>query len=201
MHHQELKGSSFRMNRQFDLAPHGILRPEKISWFFPAHTKDIVSELKSKSLRSFVSKSAQLLAEAGLKQEIKLMTQEDFLKWLPYYTEKMTNQSYEVLASPEWFTTKTEKGRDVYSIFITRQDTLVASLIFTYAPESQRSSIAFRANDRLDIFSGGRSSIGSLLDYAFLQWSLQYPCLVVSAGRSRNAFGVTISVGNLDFKR
>jgi hypothetical protein len=185
---------------QFNLSSYTILRPEKISWFFPHQTNDLLSEVKSKSLRGFLRKAPELLAEHGLIQNISQISKEEFVAWLPYYTEKMAEQSYEILATPEWFDLKMEQKKEVYSIFINQGERMVAALIFTYTPENNHSSIAFRANDRLDIFSGGRSSIGALLDYAFLKWSLEKKCTAISAGRTRNAFGVINTIGNLDYK-
>jgi hypothetical protein len=184
----------------FDLLPLDIRRPEKISWFFPPQTTDLLAEIKSKSLRGFLKRTPELLSEHGLVTNIAQMSKEQFRSWLPYYTEKMEEQSYEILATPEWFDLKMEQQKNVYSIFIHQGETLVAALIFTHTPENNHSSIAFRANDRLDIFSGGRSSIGALLDYAFLEWSLQKKCTSISAGRTRNAFGVINTLGNLDYK-
>ncbi len=184
----------------FDLQPHSIQRPEKISWFFPYQTADLLSEIKSKSLRSFLRRNFELKTEHGLEQRISQMSKKDFAAWLPYYADKMAEHSYEILATLEWFNLKMDQRKEVYSIFIHQAEKLVASLIFTHNPENNHSSIAFRANDRLDIFPGGRSSIGALLDYAFLGWSLEKKCSSISAGRTRNEFGVINTFGNLDYK-
>ncbi len=184
----------------FDLTPHAVQRPEKVSWFFPIHAPDILSAVKSKSLRGFLRKRGDVMTQAHLTQECKKLDAAAFEAWLPYYTAKMNEQGYELLATPQWYVHKCEEEKDVYLISISQEAQVVATLVFTFAPHTHRSSIAFRANDRIELPAGGRSSVGALLDYAFLEWSKEQACTAISAGRSRNAFGVINTVGNLEYK-
>jgi len=184
--------------KQIDLKPYGLLRPEKIVWRFP-NAPDVMNTIKSKSLISFLKKSKQILDKNELAINFVNFNKKMFLDWLPYYQAKMKENNYELLASGEWYDKKIEKGLSVHGIMMYQKNELVGSLIFTKR-HTDFCSIAFRASDRIDLNTGSKGSIGALLDYAFYKDMTEQKIEIISAGTSRNAFGVINTLGNFNYK-
>lgn len=176
----------------------GIQRPEKVSWRFSSSTTDVISAVKSKSLQKVLRRSEEIMQTMQLRVTDEELSLEEFELWLPYYQAKMAENQYELMASTEWYNNRIDQGKSIRMIRITQQENLVGTLV--YVETHDKGTIAFRANDKLDLPGGGRSSVGSFLDYHFVQHMLDKKKTIISAGRSRNAFGVINTLGNLDYK-
>lgn len=188
------------MITEYSLLPHNLVRPQKIRWSFPIGD-DVFSRLKSKSMVQFLKNTDSILAAAQLTYTYtKDISKADFLEWLPYYQSKMTEQGYRLLATPEWFDRKKAEGKEVESLFFYQHGQLVGSGIFTKDSAHDMAVFAFKANNKLELNSGGNDSLGALLDYLFLKLMVDQKVSHISAGRSRNAFGVFNTLGYLDYK-
>ena len=72
------------------LAQFNIQRPERVTYDFPLPSPaDLVSHIKSKSLRSFLRNTDEVLAKNNIEWKYEYLTEQKFLEWLPYYKEKM----------------------------------------------------------------------------------------------------------------
>lgn len=181
-----------------NLEPFQLIRPEKISWLFPTDS-DIFSQIKSKSLARFLKKTDQIIAKNQLIVSHVKYDQQTFMAWLPYYQDKMAENEYEQIATREWFDQKIEGGLSVEGINITQNNRLVGSAVYTKR-QNEFCSLAFKASDRLNISPQSNASVGALLDYIFLKTMMAQGMKKISAGRSRNAFGVINTLGNLTYK-
>jgi hypothetical protein len=185
---------------EIDLKQYGILRSEKVSWRFPESPEDVLSHIKSKGLRKFLRSAKEILAEKGIRYESKVLSDEDFENWLPYYVEKMTENEYQVIATMEWLQKKREANlTTVEGIFFYQNDKLVGSAIFTRNGQ-EKATMAFKASDRINLSSESNSSLGATIDYLFLDEMVTKKITLISAGRSKNAFGVANTFGYLDYK-
>ncbi|HYD35871.1 MAG TPA: hypothetical protein VD999_07460 [Vitreimonas sp.] len=182
----------------FDLKPHHIQRPEKITWRFPYKGGDILSYLKSKTSRSFLRNADQDLLEFGITYQVKEVDENLFSQWLEYYSSKMSEQGYEVIANWEWYHKRKDEGYTIYLGLFTQGETWVGSEIFSQ--KDQRFIAAFKASERLEKFSKKRNSIGAVIDYFFIKYAVEHQAELISFGQSRNAFGVINTSGNLDYK-
>ncbi len=184
---------------ELNLAPFGITRSEKVVWRFPEQAKDVLENIKSKSLRKFLRNAKEALATKSIRYEYKVLSDQDFIDWLPYYTEKMTENGYQIIASTEWLQKKRDAGLTVEGMFFYKDDKLVGTGIFT-KDQSEKATFAFKASDRIDLSNEANSSLGAVIDYLFLDEMVQKQVKIISAGRSKNAFGVLNSFGYLDYK-
>jgi hypothetical protein len=187
------------VSTQFDLASHGISRPEKIRWVFPSGV-DPATQLKSESLRKFLNKAEVHLEANNITWSYQPIDQATFESWLPFYRTKMTESGFRVIADEAWYKTKVEAGVQIFGLFFHQQGQLVASGVVTYEPQFNALHLNFKATDRLNLSGRSNSSIGALVDYFFLKQAHQQACTIITSGQSRNAFGVYNTLGYLDFK-
>lgn len=176
-----------------------VYRPEKITWRLSEPNTEPIAHLKSKGLRKFLSRSDELLAQKDITHAYKALSADEFSAWLPYYQEKMSENSYEILATPDWYQDRTAKGLTIEGIFFYQNNKLVGSGIFT-RDGLEKATFAFKASDRLDLSNDANSSLGAVIDYFFLKTMIEKGVKIISAGRSRNAFGVINTLGYIDYK-
>ena len=184
---------------ELDLTQFGLERSTKVIWRFPVDDQDPLNHFRSKGLRKFLQKSAELLEKIGITWKYEALTREAFLNWLPYYQEKMTEQGYDLLATPEWYDSRTGMGRTVEGMFFYQNGKMVGSGIFT-VEGNEKAVFSFKASDRIDLDNTSNSSLGAVIDYLFLQKMSEKKIAIISAGQSRNAFGVVNTLGYLDYK-
>jgi hypothetical protein len=183
----------------YDLRPHQILRPEKVIWQFPAGVEPL-AQIKSKSLRKFLTKAEECLETNDISWKFTLMSAEDFAAWLPYYQAKMAENDFQVIANEAWYQEKQAANIEVWSLCFYQDTTLVASGIISCNPKTKTTQLHFKASDKLELSGSSNSSLGAIVDYFFLRWAYQENYLTITSGRSRNAFGVFNNIGHLDFK-
>jgi hypothetical protein len=183
---------------ELQLQPFQITRPEKVQWWF-ANPSDVFEGLRSKSLKQFVKKMDELLESNGLRWEYQVLSFEQFVAWLPYYRQKMTELGYDIFATEEWYQTKVAEGFIIEGLFVYKGETMVGGGIFTKKP-NQEAYFNFKASDRLELSSAENSSLGAFFDYKYLALMHDQKIARISAGKSRNSFGVINSLGYLDYK-
>lgn len=184
---------------ELNLTDYGIVRPEKIIWRFPEHVSDVLAAMKSKTLRKFLQNTDQELSSNGITYEYKKLSDEEFLAWLPYYEKKMSENGYDLIASPAWLAKKKEQGVTLDGMFFYQHGEMVGSGIFT-RNENHKATFAFKASERIDLGQEAHASLGAIIDYLFLKEMSEQHVEVISAGRSRNAFGVINNLGYVDYK-
>lgn len=191
------------MIKTLDLLQYDIQRPEKIRWALPElrNEADLFAIIKSKTLRSFLRTAEQSLLEFSITWETHPITFEEYKKWLVFYTEKMIGQEYDVIANEEWYQKKIDSGKVVEGIFFSRNGELLGSEIFITKESEKFASAAFKATDHRENFSNkSHASLGAVVDFFFLREVLRRGFTHISFGRSRNAFGVINTIGNLEYK-
>ncbi|NCN06947.1 MAG: hypothetical protein GW946_03860 [Candidatus Pacebacteria bacterium] len=188
--------------KELDLTPYNILRPEKLQWFFPlvGSEEEILQNIKSKSLRSFLRKTENSLAEAGITWEQKWLTEQDFQAWLQYYKKKMVEQHFDIFATAAWYAEMISRGLTIGGIFLYQAEKLVGSAIYTQTADHGLITNHFKASEHLIGFRERNGSLGALVDFIFLRESIKTGRPQISTGRARNATGVFNMYGYIDYK-
>lgn len=182
-----------------DLTPFQLLRPEKLVWTYPQGVTEPLDHLRSSSLRKFLAKAETLLSDAHITWEIVPVTQAGFLEWLVYYQSKMEENEFSTIADLGWYEKRIKEGYLIFGLWFKKAGQLVASGILR-VKNTEEIVLAFKASDRLELGTMANSSIGAVVDFCFLQYAIEQGFERISAGRSRNAFGVINTLGYLDFK-
>jgi hypothetical protein len=184
------------------LEPYHIQRPEKVRWRIEVQDGDILNSLKSNSLKTFLSQSEQILSDHHIEVSYHTLNKEEYLDWLKYYEENMTRHGYDIIATEKWYDDRIEQGKTVEGMFFTQlhnqEKRLVASGIFTI-DGAEKATFAFKASERLKLTGGDRGTLGAILDYYFMREMLKKSVKIISAGKSRNAFGVYNTLGYLNY--
>jgi hypothetical protein len=186
------------MTQEINLQPYGISRPEKVEWWW-AGQHDISSGLRSKSLTQFLPKIDQILQEKNITWQFHELSEKEYIEWLPYYTQKMSELHYDIFATPEWYQRKKSDGYAVEGIMMYKDGVLIGSGIVT-KKNNETAILNFKASDRIDLSSNSNSSLGAVIDLLFIREVVNQGITDISSGTSRNAFGVINSVGYLDYK-
>jgi hypothetical protein len=180
------------------LQPYSLLRPDKIRWISSLTSQQTVLEsLNSKSLRKFLSRSAEVCAEQGIRKELFVMTAERYAQWHALYTEEMLALRHDVIAQSDWFENKATGNQEIHGIFYYQNNALIGGSVITVSKDMV--NLAFKANRRLEISNDKDASLGAVIEYDFLCFAQPYGT-VISSGRARNSFGVHSSLGYLAFK-
>ncbi len=189
------------MAQDFSLTPFDITRTEKVAWRFPSVTteEEILEKIISKSQRSFLRVSEGLLTSYGITWELKSLTLAEFEAWLPYYQSKMSELDYDILANSEWYQSRAAQGKTIEGLFMHQGEKMVGSGIFVIEG-TNKATFAFKASERLDLSNRANASLGSIIDFFFIREMVKRRIAIISAGKSRNAFGVINSLGYLDYK-
>jgi hypothetical protein len=115
----------------------------------------------------------------------------------------MRSLGHDVIANTAWFEKKAQEHKQVFFIFVTHQDSgeLLGTSVFTWSSTTHMVTSAFRATQRINLIAQKqKGSLGFLLDLLFLREALALRPHTISAGRSRNAFGIVNSFGYLNSK-
>jgi hypothetical protein len=109
----------------------------------------------------------------------------------------MIEQKHEVLADMAWYEHTVAEGRKLIGIFYHQNDRFVGGSIIVEF--DHMISLAFKANERISVSSEAGSNLGVILEYDFLCYA-QSKGKIISSGRSKNAFGVSNTLGYLASK-
>lgn len=181
------------------LAQFNIQRPERVTYDFPLpNPSNLINHIKSKSLRSFLSNSDEVLAKNNIEWKYENLTKQKFLEWLPYYKEKMGEHNYVVRAKEEWYQEEIKKGHLLKGLFFYQKKRLVGSGIFVL--HGNTANFAYKASDRISVSSMKSSSFGSIIEFMFLKLVAESGIYTTASNKSRNAFGVINTLGYLDYK-
>ena len=106
------------------LTQFNIKRPERLLYEFalPSDPALLPDYIKSKSLKSFLLKTDEILAENNINWNYEDLTEEKFIEWLPYYKEKMEEHNYDVRAKKEWYEEQTKQGVALKGIFLYKNE-------------------------------------------------------------------------------
>ncbi|OGI95475.1 hypothetical protein A2917_02865 [Candidatus Nomurabacteria bacterium RIFCSPLOWO2_01_FULL_42_17] len=181
------------------LTQFNIKRPERLNYDFLLPNPDnLIKNIKSKSLRSFLIESDEILAKNNINYKYEDLTEEKFIAWLPYYKEKMEEHNYDVRAKKNWYQEQINKGFIMKAIFMYQNKKLVGSGIFDF--HNHIADFAYKASDRITISSKKAASLGSIIEFLFLKKSAESGSYKIATNRSRNAFGFFNTLGYLDLK-
>lgn len=174
--------------------------PQKISWIFPSEHFDAPLEaVRSKHARSFLHSVDAFLAEHNWRLEIGPCDYSEYELFLQLYRERISEKGFDVLATESWYAEKIAEGKTIEKVFLYSGEELLGGKILTVREDGIRS--AFKASKQPKLFALKHNvSIGLILDYlAIRQYGAQHPKLL-TAGTSRNLFGITNTIGYLIFK-
>ncbi len=177
----------------------GYTRPTKIEWLFSGPENNWIENITSKSTQKIARSLGEIIEKSQLQTSISLVTTDTFLSWLGYYTEKMTEQGHDIIATPEWLQTKQNAGFEVYNILFHQAGKLVGSSIFSKTPAGKYTE-HFKASDRIIISNLKNASLGTLIDLFFIKTAVEANATSISSGVSRNGFGYYNNLGYLAFK-
>lgn len=183
---------------EHSLTSFNLTRPEKIRWIFPTQG-DVLEHLKSKSLVAFLRTVDQDLTANDITYVFKDITEQEYQEWLPFYAQKMSEQQHQILAKSETYQQKRAEGKQLQGLFFYQHGQLVGSGIIIRIG-TQEAHLAYKASDRLELSNKPNSSLGSVIDYFFLVEMKKEGVNLITGGRSRNQFGVSTTIGYLDFK-
>ena len=189
------------MSQLFDLSPYAIKRPEKVAWRLPVDPaiQNPLDYIKSSGQRKFLESINTVLEANNITYQTKVLDAASFQDWLPYYEARMSENDFSIIASTEWYEQRTAEGKTVEGMFFYQEGALVCSGIFL-TEGSEKATFAFKASNRIDLTSKSNSSIGAVVDFFFIREMLSRGFPILSAGRSRNAFGFFNTEGYLEYK-
>lgn len=181
------------------LKKYNIQRPERLLYEFSLpKPADLLSHIKSKSLRSFLSNVDEVLLKNNIEFKYEDLTEQNFFEWLPFYMEKMKEHNYDIRAKKEWYGEQIKKGVAIKSLFLYKDKKIVGSGIFTF--HDNTANFAYKASDRIIVSSKTSSSIGSIIEFLFLKKVAESGKYKIASNKSRNAFGFFNTLGYLDYK-
>lgn len=177
-----------------------LWRPQKISWVYPIDsTKTVLETIRSKHAQKFLATVSDFLVANNFQVSTGTCNPKDYQEFLQLYNERINARGFESLATVEWFYAKKKEGKTVEKLFIKQNGVLVGGKIITVIDRQVRSS--FKASLQLPIFQKLRNaSLGLILDYLMLEHYIKTKPMLLTAGTSRNLFGVINTIGYLVFK-
>lgn len=186
-------------DRSLDLSPYQLFRPQKIRWMYDTSQPDFFATLKSKSLTHFLKNADDHLSKHRLTLEHLEVDEPLFDAWFNHYVSFMTAKKYDIIATKEWFLRKAVEGKKVGGFFISQDGVWQSTLIYTQLA-TEKAFASYKTSLDMPGLSKKHVSLGALIDYYYLQTMLQQNIPYISLGSMRNAFGVTNTLGNLDYK-
>ena len=182
----------------FNFSP--LWRPQKISWIYPiASNKSVIENIQSKNARKFLGNVSEFLKLNNFEISSGECTLKEYKEFLVLYNERTAARGFDPIAKAEWFSTKKKEGKKIEKIFIRHNNQLIGGKIITIIGGEIRSS--YKANQQLPIFQKlHNASLGLILDYLMLEHYIKRKPTLLTAGTSRNLFGVFNTVGYLIFK-
>jgi len=184
------------------LIPYNLLRPEQLEWIFPKvkSEEEIFLNIKSKSLRTFLRKTDEILAKNKMTWEYKPLPYQNFLNWLPFYRAKMEENNFSVFANERWYEKMCRLDLSIHAIQVFQERTLVGTCVLSLDKRSSKATAHFKASERLKISQLPNASLGALVDFLFLRTMQRAGILQLSSGRARNAAGVFNTFGYIEYK-
>lgn len=187
------------MLKTISLKKFNIERPERILYYLPiSNTTNLLNNIKGKRLKSFLSKSEEILKKNNIEWKYEELTEEKFLEWLPYYKKKMEEHNHIILATKEWHQEQIKKGFNLKALFFYKNEKMVGSGIMAF--KDDLVSLAFKATDRIAVSHTSYVSLGSIIDFLRLKLICEEGNSKNVVTRSRNAFGVFNTVDYLDLR-
>ncbi len=177
-----------------------LWRPQKISWIYSVTSnKSVLENIQSKNARKFLRGIDDFLKDNHFEISAGICSRAEYEEFLQLYNERVDARGFESIANLGWYKAKEREGKTVEKLFIKQNGVLVGGKIITVIDGQIRSS--FKASLQLPIFQKiHNSSLGLILDYLMLEHYIKRNPRLLTAGSSRNLFGVINTVGYLIFK-
>lgn len=186
------------MSQQLTNLPTSL--PTKLRWYLPPdHRESFIENIPSKGLRKFARNLPQIMEQNGISYQRRVLTEPEYQEWLVPYKRYMESKNYDILAQEKWFSSKTEQGYTVEAFFFYQNQELVGSEIFSHK-DSVFVSSAYRYSRPDVTFTAKQGSLGAAIDLTFFNEMISDGYVQISRGRSRNAFGIINTMGNLIYK-
>lgn len=183
-----------------DLTPFSISRPLKVEWLLVGDSdQQILEALHSKSLRKFLRHIDEILAQNTITWEYKAITKKEYLEWHAYYSEKMRELKYDIIAKLEWFEEKEKEGKTVEGLFFYQNTALIGSGIIA-RKEREKASFAYKASDKIELTTLPNGNLGAIIDYMFIKEMKKKGVQKITGGTSLNSFGAEVTLGYLEYK-
>lgn len=187
------------MPKIISLKQFNIERPERILYYLSiSNETDLFNNIKGKRLKSFLRKSEEILKKNNIEWKYEELTEEKFLKWLPYYKETMEKLDHTIWADEKWYQEETQKGFNIKALFFYQNGKMVGSGIMAF--KDDLVSLAFKATNRITVSHVSYGSLGSIIDFLRLKLICKEGTSKNVVTRSRNAFGVINAPDYLDLR-
>ena len=176
-------------------------RPKKVLWIFPkldSH-QQWTDQLSSKSLRNLAAHSHQILKKQQITYQALPLTEAIYAKWHVFYTDMMQQLDHDVIASPTWFQERKDALKKICLLEFRQNDILVGGSIITCDFENTWNH-NFKASMRNILFSERNASLGTLMEFIYLEYVFANNAKQVTSGLSRNGFGYFNTLGYLASK-
>ena len=161
------------MTKTISLKQFNIERPERILYYLPiSNATNLIKNIKGKRLKSFLSKSEEILKKNNIEWKYEELTEEKYLEWLPYYEKTMKEHNHIILATKEWYQEETKKGFNIKALFFYQDKKMVGSGIMAF--KDDLVSLAFKATDRIIVSHVSYGSLGSIIDFLRLKLIIGY---------------------------
>lgn len=177
--------------------PSQYTRPEKLTWVLHGATLADWHHIPSKSLRKFLEKSEAICREQGITWEIVPLTAELYATWLVFYRKNMLQKGFQLFADENTFAQKRAEGKELHGIFFWKDGVMIAGGVFISTPE--RISFAYKASEDISLSPEPNANLGAVIDGMYQRFALTLNKRI-TAGSSRNQFGLQNSLGYLNFK-
>ena len=177
-----------------------LWRPQKISWVYPTPSdRSVLENIRSKNSRKFLGTIPEFFQLNNFEINSGACTFKEYKEFLELYNERTAARGFDPIAKTEWFSAKKREGKKVEKIFIRQNNQLIGGKIITIIGGEIRSS--YKASQQLPIFQKlHNASLGLILDYLMLDHYMKRKPTLLTAGTSRNVFGVFNTIGYLIFK-
>ncbi len=177
-----------------------LWRPQKVSWIYPtASDKSVLENIRSKNARKFLRTIPEFLQLNNFEINSGACTFKEYTEFLELYNERTAARGFDPIARADWFSAKKREGKKVEKIFVRHNNQLIGGKIITIIGGEVRSS--YKASQQLPMFQKlHNASLGLILDYLMLEQYIKGKPTLLTAGTSRNLFGVFNTIGYLIFK-
>lgn len=177
--------------------PSQYSRPEKLTWVLEGATLADWHHIPSKSLRKFLARSEALCQEQGITWKIVPLTAELYADWLIFYKKRMLEKGFQLFADEDTFAQKQAEGKELTGIFFWKDEVMIAGGVMISTAD--RISFAYKASEDINLSDEPNANLGAVIDAQYQRYALTLNKRI-TAGSSRNQFGLQNSLGYLNFK-
>ena len=185
--------------KKIDLYKFDIVRPRQVRWWFPSIAVGHApwEYIQSKKLKKLLKNHENIVQSESLTWDFHLLQEVEYDDWIRYYETQFRKMKYDLLAKKSTFEKYSREEWEVYSLDLFQKGNLIGRKLVTIKEKEGISRFKVSAHD----FRLGKCSIGAFIDYLMLlELNRDFQIQDISFGKSRNQFGVTNSLGYLEYK-